>query len=203
MSQRKIEYLNDNRIIYKRDPINDEPTYSNEYYSYYEDGTHEHYYLFNSNSKITSYKSLKWHALVLSYLNRYSKLEHAKIIRFICNKNNGFITWKVDETSISNIIKNTFWKGVYVPKNRLRKIIFKDFCPLSFDEKMKIVGELVGKQKVIYEEDIYQCMIDLNELNKKITWDKVAKLLNCSTRTIHRNINKELKTEKIILNEKI
>ena len=40
MSQRKIEYLNDNRIIYKRDPINDEPTYSNEYYSYYEDGTH-------------------------------------------------------------------------------------------------------------------------------------------------------------------
>ena len=68
---------------------------------------------------------------------------------------------------------------------------------------MKIVGELVGKQKMIYEEDIYQCMIDLNELNKKITWDKIAKLLNCSTRTIHRNINKELKTEKIILNEKI
>ena len=161
MSHRKIEYLNDNRIIYKKDPVNDEPTYSNEYYSYYEDGTHEYYHLFNSNSKIT------------------------------------------DEISISNIIKNTFWKGIYTPKNRLRKIIFKDFCPLSFDEKMKIVGELVGKQKVIYEEDIYQCMIDLNELNKKITWDKVAKLLNCSTRTIHRNINKELKTEKIILNEKI
>ena len=52
-------------------------------------------------------------------------------------------------------------------------------------------------------ENIYQCMIDLNELNKKITWNKVAKLLNCSERTIHRNINKELKTEKTILNEKI
>jgi AraC-like DNA-binding protein len=68
---------------------------------------------------------------------------------------------------------------------------------------MKIVGKLIGKQKIIYEEDIYQCMIDLNELNKKITWNKIAELLNCSSRTIYRNISKELRTEKIILNEEI
>ena len=56
MSHRKIEYLNDNRIIYRRSPVNDDPTYSTDHFDYYEDGTHEHYHLFNSKSKITSYK---------------------------------------------------------------------------------------------------------------------------------------------------
>ena len=202
MSHRKIEYLNDNRVIYRRDPINDEPTYSNKYYSYYEDGTHEYYCLFNSNSKITTYKSLKWHALVLSYLNRYDEITHAKIIRFICNKDNGFITWQIDEASITNIIQNTFWGGIYAPKNRLRKIIFKEFCPLSFDEKMKIVGKLIGRQK-LGKDEIYQAMLDLDHIGKKITWHKVANICGCSTRTIYRNLTKELKKEKTILNEKI
>ena len=44
MSHRKIEYLNDNRIIYRRGPVNDDPTYSTEHFDYYEDGTHEHYH---------------------------------------------------------------------------------------------------------------------------------------------------------------
>ena len=202
MSHRKIEYLNDNRVIYRRDPVNDEPTYSNKYYSYYEDGTHEYYCLFNSASKITTYKSLKWHALVLSYLNRYDIITHAKIIRFICNKNNGFITWQIDEASITNIIQNTFWGGIYAPKNRLRKIIFKEFCPLSFDEKMKIVGKLIGRQK-LGKDEIYQAMLDLDHIGKKITWHKVADICGCSIRTIHRNLTKELRKEKTILNEKI
>ena len=202
MSHRKIEYLNDNRIIYRRDPVNDEPTFSNKYYNYYEDGTHEHYCLFNNNSKITTYKSLKWHALVLSYLNRYDMITHAKIIRFICDKNNGFITWQIDEGSIVNIIQNTFWAGIYAPKNRLRKIIFKEFCPLSFDEKMKIVGKLIGRQK-LGKDEIYQAMLDLNYFGRKITWHKIADICNCSIRTIHRNLTKELRKEKTILNEKI
>ena len=202
MSQRKIEYLNDIRVIYKRDPINDEPTYSNEYYSYYEDGTHEYYCLFNSNSKITTYKSLKWHALVLSYLNRYSIIEHAKIVRFICNKDNGFITWVIDEASVTNIIQNTFWAGIYAPKNKLRKIIFKEFCPLSFDEKMKIVGKLAGRQK-LSKEKIYSMMLEINDIGTKITLQYLAELLGCSTRTLHRNMGKELKQEKKELNEKI
>ena len=104
MSHRKIEYLNDNRIIYRRDPVNDDPTYSTKHFDYYEDGTHEHYHLFNSKSKITSYKSLTWHALVLCYLNRYNMNTHAKIVRFIADKSNGFITFKIGEASIENII---------------------------------------------------------------------------------------------------
>ena len=203
MSHRKLEYLNDNRIIYKRSPINDEPTYSTEHFDYYEDGTHEHYHLFNSKSKITSYRSLTWHSLVLCYLNRWDTRKHARIIRFICDKRNGFVTFKLAEQSIESVIEQTFWGGVYAPKNKARKIIFKDYCKLDFKQKMQIVGKLLGRQSKINEEIIYQTMLDLNELGKKITWSKVAGLLNCSERTVIRNINKQLKNEKTILNEEI
>ena len=203
MSHRRIEYLNDNRIIYRRSPVNDDPTYSTEHFDYYEDGTHEHYHLFNSKSKITSYKSLTWHSLVLCYLNRYNMNTHARIVRFICDKSNGFITFKIGESSIENIIESTFYGGAYAPRNKARKIIFKDFCKLDFKQKMQTVGKLIGRQSVVDNEIIYQTMLDLNELGKKITWGKVAELLKCSERTIIRNINKQLKNEKTILNEEI
>ena len=203
MSHRKLEYLNDNRIIYKRSPINDEPTYSTEHFDYYEDGTHENYHLFNSKSKITSYRSLTWHSLVLCYLNRWNMDRHARIIRFICDKRNGFVTFKLAQQSIESVIKQTFWGGVYAPKNKARKIIFKDYCKLDFKQKMQIVGQLLGKSRAIYTEDVYECMIDLNDTGKKITWSKIAQLLDCSVRTVLRNINEELKHEKKLLNEKI
>ena len=203
MSHRKLEYLNDNRIIYKRSPVNDEPTYSTEHFDYYEDGTHEHYHLFNSKSKITSYRSLTWHSLVLCYLNRWNMDRHARIIRFICDKRNGFVTFKLAQQSIESVIKQTFWGGVYAPKNKARKIIFKDYCKLDFKQKMQIVGQLLGKSRAIYTEDVYECMIDLNDTGKKITWSKIAQLLDCSVRTVLRNINEELKHEKKLLNEKI
>ena len=203
MSHRKLEYLNDNRILYKHSPVNDEPTYSTEHFDYYEDGTHEHYHLFNSKSKITSYRSLTWHSLVLCYLNRWNMQKHARIIRFICDKRNGFVTFKLAEQSIESVIQQTFWGGIYAPKNKARKIIFKDYCKLDFKQKMQIVGQLLGKSRAIYTEDVYECMIDLNDTGKKITWSKIAQLLDCSVRTVLRNINEELKQEKKLLNEKI
>ena len=67
--ERNIELLNRRRIIYRRSPITDEPSHSTKDYNYYEDGTHECYELFRTRAKITTYKSLKWHLLVLWYLN--------------------------------------------------------------------------------------------------------------------------------------
>ena len=46
-------------------------------------------------------------------------------------------------------------------------------------------------------------MLDINDNGVKITMQYLANLLGCSPRTIHRNIRKELKQEKTILNEKI
>jgi len=53
------------------------------------------------------------------------------------------------------------------------------------------------------EDDIYQCMLDLNDSKQKITISKLATLLKCTTRTIHRNMGNQLKLEKELLNKQI
>ena len=202
---RNIKWLNNRKIIYRRDPINDIPTVETELYKYYEDGTHEAYHLFNSKAKITTYRSLKWHFYVLYYLNEdwLSPSSMTYIFKFIANKENGFVTFFISDKKLDAMINDVFINGGEPPVNKKRKIIFNDYSGLKPEEKMSIVGKLIGRLKQVDEETIYQCMLDLNEFGKKITWSRVAGLLNCSTRTIQRNINDALKQEKQILNEEI
>lgn len=204
MSHRKMHFLNKNRIIYRRDPLNDTPTEIFSWGYFYQEGTHECYNLFNTKSKINTYKSLKWHLLVLWHLNpQLGSKEFENLTRIITDKSNGFITFTLSEDKIKEIIKDINLIDLEKPpKNKLRKIIFKDNSGLTNIEKLKIVGKLLGRNKRIYEEDIYECMIDLHEDGKDITIGRIAELLNCSSKTIHRNMSKELKQEKINLNKR-
>jgi len=68
--------------------------------------------------------------------------------------------------------------------------------------KLKIVGQLIGRSS-IDKEMIYDTMLDLNDMSKKITIARIAGLLDCSTRTIHRHMCDEIKKEKQRLNEEI
>lgn len=205
---RNIKWLNDRRIIYRRNPVNDVPSIKTTSYEYYEDGTHECYHLFNSRAKITTYRSLKWHFYVLYYLNQdmhedENALPFFMLFKFIANKDNGFVTFFISDKKLEEMIRDVLNNGGEPPVNKKRKIIFKDYSMLTPEQKMSIVGKLIGRSKQVDEETIYQCMLDLNEFGKKITWSRVAGLLNCSTRTIQRNINDALKQEKQILNEEI
>jgi DeoR/GlpR family transcriptional regulator of sugar metabolism len=46
-------------------------------------------------------------------------------------------------------------------------------------------------------------MLDINEFGKKITISRLAGLLDCSTRTIYRNMNSALNKEKELLNQQL
>ena len=199
-----MKYLIDNRVIYNRDPINDKPTHVYNWGKYYQNGTYECYQLFRSKAKINSFKSLKWHLLVLRYLNPdINNNKFKKIAEHITNKQNNFITFNIKEKFLLDMLSNLDVVFDRPPNNRIRKVIFKQSTGLTTIQKLKIVGKLVGRSKRINEKDIYQCMIDLNYLGKKITWSEVAGLLDVSKRTIYRNICKKLKMEKYKLNEEI
>ena len=88
------------------------------------------------------------------------------------------------------------------PANKLRKIIFKDNSGLTTEEKLRIVGTMVGKQKLT-ETEIYDAMLYLHDAGEKITIKKIAESLECSTRTVHRNMSVELKKEKQLLNQEL
>ncbi len=201
MSQRAMKYLNDNRIIYRK-YSEDKPTQEFDWGWYYADGTHGYYSLFNTDAKITSIKSLKWHLITIWWLNPTMELQLFKNVAIhISYKRNNFVTFDISDKLVNSVVNNVYMQDLErPPKNRLRKVVFKDFCGLTKSEKLSIVGSLIGRKSIVNEEAIYQCMLDLSDIGEKITIQKLAKILKCSSRTIHRNMSKELKQEKDLLN---
>ena len=116
---------------------------------------------------------------------------------------NGFTTFDVSEQLIENMVYQVSMLDLErPPANKLRKIIFKDNSGLTTEEKLRIVGTMVGKQKLT-ETEIYDAMLYLHDAGEKITIKKIAESLECSTRTVHRNMSVELKKEKQLLNQEL
>ena len=185
-------------------PVKDKPTQENECYMFYEDGTYECYELFRSKAKINTYKSLKWHLLVIWYLNpQLDQDKFEDIANVIANKDHGFITFTIPKQLLKQIVYEVSMCDLEEPpKNKLRKVIFKPSI-LSKEEKLRIVGSLIGRSKKFHGDDIYDIMLMLNHGGWKITIARLAKGLDCSTRTVHRNMSEELKREKELLNKQL
>jgi hypothetical protein len=202
MSQRAMTYLNNSRIVYRKYSL-DEPTDSFNWGWYYANGTYGYYSLFNTKAKINTYRSLKWHLLVLWYLNPdMDKTQFSELANVITYKPNGFITFTLSPNVLNSIINEVYLQDLdRPPKNKLRKIVFKDGCGLNVSEKLSIVGQIIGRSKRITKQNIYEAMLQVHD-NSIITIPKIAKLLGCTPRTVHRNMGEELRQEKQILNNK-
>jgi len=205
MSQRNLTYLNNKRIIYRQLPTTDKPSIETKDFMFFEDGTNECYELFRSSAKITTYKSLKWHLLVLWYLNpNLNPDDFTELAEYIVHKPNGFVSFNVSEHLLNKVIYGVSMSDLdKPPKNKLRKVIFKPFTGLTKEEKLKIVGQLIGVTNKIHQDDIYACMIDMHDNNKKITIRALSELLNVSSRTVHRHMCQDLKREKELLNQQL
>ena len=202
---RNLNYLNNNRIVYRRHPVTDIPDIDNEVYMFYLNGTYQCYELFRSSAKITTYKSLKWHLLVLWYLNpQLDQDEFLNLAEIICYKSNNFISFAIHIDLLRKIVYEVSMLDLdKPPKNKLRKVIFKPNTRISKEEKLRIVGRLIGRSKSITSSDIYDMMLTINDSDRKITIKRLSIHLNCSSRTIHRNMCTELKREKELLNKQL
>jgi len=202
---RNLNYFNNNRIVYKRDPIADKPTYDTEQYMFFEQGTYECYHLFTSKAKITTFKSLKWHLLVLWYLNPQLDQDQFMVIaEILAHKPNGFTSFAIHADLLRKIVYEVSMLDLdEPPKNKMRKVIFKYGNQMCKEEKLRVVGRLIGRLKNVTAGDIYDLMLSINDSNRKITIKRLSIHLNCSTRTIHRNMTEELKREKELLNKQL
>jgi len=202
---RNLTYFNNNRIVYRRDPINDKPDQENEVYMFYMNGTYECYHLFTSKAKITTFKSLKWHLLVLWYLNPQLDQDQFMVVaEILAHKPNGFTSFAIHSDLLRKIVYEVSMLDLdEPPRNKMRKVIFKANNGMCKEEKLRIVGQLLGRSKRIHKDDIYDLMISLNHSGWKITIKRLATRLNCTTRTIHRNMCTELKREKELLNKQL
>jgi len=203
--ERNLNILNNRRIVYRRDPIDDVPTIDTKQYQFFESGTYQCYTLFASKGKITTYKSLKWHLLVLWYLNPQLDQDGFDMVaKQIVTKENGFVTFTVSDQLLKSIIYEVSMCDLETPPvNKSRKIIFNWNCGLSTEEKLSVVGQMSGRSKKINPDDVYNVMLQLHDNNKKITIGSISAALNVSTRTVHRNMPNELKKEKELLNQQL
>ena len=203
--ERQFKYLTNKRVVWRRDPTTDIPDEETKEYLFYKNGTYQAYDLFRSKAKITTYRSLKWHMLTLWYLNPdWNEHDAMDVAMHIVNKNNGFITFNINRWNTARLINDLSVLDLdYPPKNKLRKIIFKFNCGLTKQQKLSIVGKLIGRMNGIDSTDIYEAMLQINYEGDKIIISKLAKMLNVTPRTIYRRLNKypALKEEKQILNE--
>ena len=201
---RNLDWLNRRQIIYRTVPT-ETPTVEYKWGRYYENGTYECYELFRSKAKINTYKSLKWHLLVLWYLNpSMDQNEFEQLAEVIVERKNGFTTFDIPKQLLRQIIYEVSMSDLErPPKNRRRKVIFDVNCYLTAEEKLKITGQLVGRKKIVHKDDVYEAMLHINDTGDKITISKLAKHLECSDRTIYRAMSNELKKEKELLNSEL
>mgnify|MGYP003115651303 FL=1 len=203
--ERNLELLNKRRVVYRRLPITDVPDIENDMYMFFENGTYQCYDLFKSTAKITTYKSLKWHLLVIWYLNPgMDQDEFMDIALDISAKTNGYVSFNVPPNLLNKIVYEVSMLDlVEPPKNKLRKVIFKLHCGLAKDEKLRIVGQLIGRSNKTHPDDVYQAMIDIHDLGQKITIKRISDVLRVSSRTVHRYMCEDLKREKELLNKQL
>ena len=203
--ERNLELLNKRRVVYRRLPITDTPDIENDMYMFFENGTYQCYDLFKSTAKITTYKSLKWHLLVIWYLNPgMDQDEFMDIALDISAKTNGYVSFNVPPNLLNKIVYEVSMLDlVEPPKNKLRKVIFKLHCGLAKDEKLRIVGQLIGRSNKTHPDDVYQAMIDIHDLGQKITIKRISDVLRVSSRTVHRYMCEDLKREKELLNKQL
>ena len=203
--ERNLELLNRRRIIYRREPITDTPDIENDKYMFFENGTYQCYDLFKSTAKITTYKSLKWHLLVIWYLNPgIDQDEFMDVALEISAKTNGFVSFNMPVDLLKKIVYEVCMLDLeQPPKNKLRKVIFKIHSGLSKEDKLSIVGQLIGRSNKTHPDDIYQAMIDIHDLGQKITIKRISEALRVSSRTVHRYLCEDLKREKELLNKQL
>ena len=203
--ERNLKLLNKKRVVYRRLPITDVPDIENDMYMFFENGTYQCYDLFKSTAKITTYKSLKWHLLVIWYLNPgMDQDEFMDIALDISAKTNGYVSFNVPPNLLNKIVYEVSMLDlIEPPKNKLRKVIFKLHCGLAKDEKLRIVGQLIGRSNKTHPDDVYQAMIDIHDLGQKITIKRISDALNVSSRTVHRHMCEDLKREKELLNKQL
>ena len=203
--ERNLTYLNNRRLIYRRLPTTDKPDIDTKEFMYYKDGTHQCYELFRSSAKITTYRSLKWHLLVLWYLNpSLNTDEFADLAKYIAERQHGFVSFNVSAQLLDKVIYEVNMSDLErPPNNKLRKVIFKPFSGLTKEQKLSIVGQLVGQSPRIQPDDIYAVMVDMHDNKQKITIRKLSELLKVSSRTVHRHMCQDLKKEKELLNQQL
>ena len=172
-------------------------------YVYFPDGI-PYYSLYRSKRKINSFSELEYTAEKFVHLNPDFNLDLMKsLFVSLSDRDNGHIVRTYGKDRVEAMVESVYIKRKEPYISRLRKIIFNPNKMLSKEEKMKIVGEIIGSKPVISEEDINLVVDDLYLSKEPVTIAKLAELCDTSRYMIKKSITDEVMEKINAMNSKI
>ena len=153
-----------------------------------------HFDLRTIYSRISSFDQLKYYAEVLLYLNPdldYSTFQG--IFYHIGNRESGKTIRSYSKPRISDMISDVYNHPGEPYCRRLRRIIFNPEVIMSSEEKMEVAAQILKRGMVYTKEDVLQAIDSIFRKRFKITQESLSKELYCSTKTVQRIVNQELK----------
>lgn len=207
-------YFEKHKIIFEEYPWSDTPDFETSDYMYFKNGTNQYIRAFNPWTKIYNTKNYMSVMGIIKYLN--PNIEYKVFHRcgkILGKKENNFAIFTLSDYNINTICEKIYnTSDDWAPKVKTRKLIFKKGNDLTLKEKQSIIGTMcggfggtVGNQNArkIDSTDVYEAMLQINDLGKKITNARLIEILNVTKRTIQRNKTEELNKEILILNSNL
>ncbi len=200
----RLKRLHQMKIVLCKMPDEKELYIEYDWGRHYPDKVYGYINLFAYDYKIFTYDQLAYTLRAIRLMNpNITESKYSEVIDIITDPTNHFILFKPNANKLKKFLEDSeSWdlEDLKV-KTRPRKVIFNFNCVLDTREKLSIVGKLCGSGKRVTEEGIYESMVVLHyDYAEKITIQKLAKMLECTIRTIHRNMSDELRKEKELLN---
>ncbi len=154
------------------------------------------YNLKDITSKISSFEQLTYYAEVFFYLNPDVDF---KIFYGIFHTL-GDREWKKTIRTYSKARILAMCQEVFEIRkqpycSQWRRIIFNPEKKIRNDEKMSICGELFKKQLTYTVEDVEKAVLQLKLANTLINDSNIADILNCSQKTIQRNMTSAIRND--------
>jgi hypothetical protein len=167
-------------------------TFSGEAYVYFPEGI-PYYSLYRTKRKINSFSELEYTAEKFVHLNPDFDLDLMKsLFVSLSDRDNGHIVRTYGKDRVEAMIESVYMKKKvpYAPK--LRKIIFNQNKMLSKEEKMQIVGSIIGSKPSISEEDLSLVVDDLYLSKEPVSIAKLAELCDTSRYMIKKSITPDV-----------
>ena len=172
-------------------------------YAYFPEGI-PYYHLYRTKRKINSFAELEYVAEKFIHLNPDFDLQTMKELFYkLSERESGHVIRTYTQRRVEAMIDIVYERKKVPYTGKLRKIIFNPSKMLSKEQKMRIVGQVIGSKPNVEQEDIFYVMDELY-LNKEIiTIQKIADMCDSSRYMIKKSLNNRILKEMDRLNGKL
>lgn len=162
----------------------------------------QHYSLINISKKIGSFDELTYLAEVFLHLN--VDVDFKIYLGYFCwlgSRDSGMCIRTYGKARIEHFLRQIFFTRKKPYCRRYRRVIFNPEKIISNEEKLSITAQVIRRGCSFTDMDVLLAIGTLRDQLLVATSKSIASYLNCSTSTVSRLINKEIRDKMKSYNE--